>query len=141
MVIKMKKLIRKYRNEKLYDLSCSETMIYAANEKYDLGLTETHYNMLAPFSGGMYEGETCGVVTGAIAVLGIIYTDGVSHNSPVLKEAVVEYKTRFKELLGSQVCNTLIDSQRDEITGCDSIIIQGGNLLEEVIKKYGKLHV
>lgn len=136
----MEKLIRKYRDGTQYDLSCSETMIYAANEKYDLGLTESHFKMMAPFSGGMYEGETCGVVTGAIAVLGIIYTDHVSHNSPLLKEAVIEYKARFTELLGSSICNILIETQRDDITGCDNIISQGGILLEEVISKYGIKH-
>jgi len=135
----MEKLIAKYRDEALYDLSCSEAIIYAANEKYDLGLTESHFKMMAPFSGGMYEGEICGVVTGAIAVLGIIYTDKVSHNSPVLKEIVIEYKTRFKELLGSRICDTLMETQRDEINGCNSIIVQGGMLLQEIIVKYDKV--
>lgn len=134
----MEKLIAKYRDVKKYDLSCSETMMYAANEKYDLGLSETHYKMLAPFSGGMYEGETCGVVTGAIAVLGIIFTDGVSHNSPLLKDAVMEYKARFKDLLGSRICDTLLETKRDDITGCNTIIVQGGVLLQEVIEKYKK---
>lgn len=138
--MQMEKLIRKYRDEKHYDLSCSETMIYAANEKYNLGLKESHFKMMAPFSGGMYDGDTCGVVTGAIAVLGLIFTDTVSHDSPLLKEAVLEYKARFVELLGSRVCTTLIETQRDDIVGCNNIILDGGRLLEEMIDKYGKIY-
>jgi len=135
----MEKLLGKYRDGTQYDLSCSEAMIYAANEKYGLGLTETHFKMMAPFSGGMYEGDTCGVVTGAIAVLGIVFTNQASHNSPLLKEAVIDYKTRFKELLGSQICSTLLETKKDEITGCNNIIVQGGMLLEEVISKYSRV--
>ena len=136
----MEKRIRKYRDEKQYDLSCSEAMIYAANEKYNLGLTESHFKMMAPFSGGMYDGDTCGVVSGAIAVLGLVFTNNVSHNSPLLKEAVLEYKASFEELLGSRVCNTLLETQRDDIEGCNTIILDGGKLLEEVIEKYSKLN-
>ena len=87
----MEQQIRKFRDKNKYDLSCSETMIYAANEKYNLGLTESHFHMMAPFSGGMYEGQTCGILTGAIAVLGILFTDHVSHNSPLLNDEVIEF--------------------------------------------------
>jgi C_GCAxxG_C_C family probable redox protein len=135
----MEQYIRKYRNRNHFDLSCSETIIYAANEKYTLGLSESHFKMMAPFSGGMYEKETCGIVTGAIAVLGIMFTKENSHNSPALQEAVIEYKTRFKEMLGSRVCKTLIETQADEIVGCDDLIVRGGILLQDVIEKYEKL--
>ncbi len=135
----MEQQIRKFRDKNKYDLSCSETMIYAANEKYNLGLNESHFHMMAPFSGGMYERQSCGILTGAIAVLGILFTDHVSHNSPLLNDAVIEYKTLFRERFGSQICDSLVLSHQDEITGCDNLIIQGGKLLEEVIMKYGKV--
>jgi C_GCAxxG_C_C family probable redox protein len=138
MVINMEQFIRKYRNQKNHDLSCSETIVYAANEKFNLGLLESHFKMMAPFSGGMYEKETCGVVTGAIAVLGILFTNSNSHNSPLLQEAVIEYKTRFNTVFGSRVCETLLETQRDETLGCDDLIVQGGKLLDEVIVKYTK---
>lgn len=135
----MEKHIQKYRDKTKFDLSCSETIIYAANEKYGLELSSSHFKMMAPFSGGMYERETCGILTGAIAVLGILYTDQVSHNSPLLQDAVIEYKTRFKELFGSKICDTLVETQRDEVTGCDDLVIRGGKLLEQVVLKYGKM--
>lgn len=131
----MKNTTRKYRNKEKYDLSCSEAIIYAANDKYDLGLTEREFNMLAPFSGGMMEGETCGIVTASISVLGILLTDGVSHNSPLLKEAVIEYKTKFREKYKTTNCLSLIETERDE-TGCDTLIIEASELLDEVIEKY-----
>ena len=109
-------------------------MIYAANEKYNLGLDSSHFKMMAPFSGGMYEKDMCGIVTGAIAVLGIVFTEGDSSNSPVLKQAVIEYKTKFQAMLGSTICETLYETQRYEVTGCDPLIVRGGILLEEVIE-------
>ena len=36
----MNTLIRKYRNRDLYSLNCSEAIVYAANEYYDLGLSD-----------------------------------------------------------------------------------------------------
>ena len=132
----MQKELRKYWNKENYNLSCSETMIYAANEFYNLLLDEKAFKMMSGFSGGMFEGETCGVVTGGIAVISILLTKENKANSPELKDAIVEFKQRFKNELKSQDCLPLKDLYADEITGCGSLIYAGGKILEEVIAKY-----
>lgn len=135
----MKNTTKKYKESIELDLSCSEAILYAANEKYNLNLTEREFHMLAPFSGGMYEGDTCGIVTASISVLGILLTDGVSHKSPLLREAVIEYKDKFRERYQDVHCAELIKSYRSENTGCNDLIINASELLEEVIEKYVKL--
>lgn len=132
----MKNIIRKYTDKKNYDLSCSEAIIYAANEKYNLGLSEREFNMLAPFSGGMMEQETCGIVTASISVLGIMFTKGVSHNSPLMTEAVIDLKQRFRAKYGSTICSSLIKNHRDDIVGCENLINEASEILDEVIKIY-----
>lgn len=134
----MKELILKYRDKNKYDLSCSETILKASNDYYDLKLNDSAFKMMAPFSGGMYEGEACGIMTGAIAVLGILFTEGVSHTSTILRDAVLEYKSEFNSRFGSKQCNILIGTKRDEITGCSDFIIEGAELLVEIAKKYDK---
>lgn len=134
----MIELTKKYRNKNKYDLSCSESIIYAANEKYNLGLGKNEFKMMAPFSGGMYDGDTCGIVTASISVLGIILTESNSHNSPLLKDAVLEYKNRFKLEYSNIMCDQLMLTQRKQEAGCSDFIIGASKLLEEIVDKYVK---
>jgi C_GCAxxG_C_C family probable redox protein len=133
----MQKELRKYWDKTTCNYSCSETMVYAANEYYQLGLDERGFKMMAGFSGGMFEGETCGVITGGIAVLSLMLVKSCKADSPELKEAIVEFKTRFNNELGSKNCTPLKEMHEDE-TGCGNLIYAGGQILEEVIDKYVK---
>ena len=135
----MKKITEKYRDGLVYDLSCSEAIMYAANEKYNLNLSSNEFKMMAPFSGGMFEGDTCGIVTASISILGILLTDKVAHNSPLLREAVLDLKSRFGEKYSSLNCKKLVETQRDEVVGCDNLIINASQILEDVVKKYVKI--
>lgn len=132
----MNNLIRKYRDKSNYDLSCSESIIYAANEYYELNLPKEALYMMAPFSGGLFEKELCGIITGCVAVLGILFTNGVAHKSEILEKAVIEFKSAFKEKYGTSSCNTLYEDYRDEIVGCDNLIYDGVILLQEIVTKY-----
>lgn len=134
----MKTLTTKYRDKTKYDYSCSEAILHAANDKYDLGLSEREFKMISPFSGGMLEGDVCGILTASISVIGILLTDGVSHNSPIMQEAVIEYKNKFKERFSSIDCRILVENKRKEDTGCSDFIIEASELLEEVVNKYVK---
>jgi C_GCAxxG_C_C family probable redox protein len=69
----MKELIRKYRNTDLYNSNCSEAIVYSANEHYNLELTQNGLNMAAGFGGGVFEKHLCGIVSGSVAVLGVIF--------------------------------------------------------------------
>lgn len=134
----MQKALRKYWDKENFNYSCSETMLYAANEVYDLGLDEASFKMMAPFSGGMFEGETCGVVTGGISVLGILFTKNNKADSPEMIEAVKEYKQRFNDQFDTKNCNPLKDIYEESHNGCGQLIYDGGKILEEVINKYSK---
>lgn len=133
----MKEIVLKYRDKTHYDYSCSETMIVAANEYYQLNLSEDTFKMMSPFSGGMLEGETCGVLTGAIAVLGILFTEGVAHTSDKLYNAVIDYKTQFNRRFSSKEC-VVLKELKPQQEGCTNLVVQGALLLDEIVKKYGK---
>ena len=131
----MQQELRKYWNKENYSYSCSETMLHAANEFYDLGLEEDSFKMMAPFSGGMFEGETCGALTGAISVLGILLVNNNKADSPEMIEATKEFKQRFYNEIGSKDCTPLKEKFNDD---CGEIIYMSGKILEEVITKYRK---
>ena len=134
----MEKEIKKYRDKSKYDYSCSEAILHAANDYYNLNLSEESFHMMAPFSGGMFEKEVCGIVTGCVSVLGILFTKNVAHTSDTLREAVIEFKKEFKNNFQKLDCASLLDSYRDEIVGCDNMIIHGGSILKQIVEKYNK---
>ncbi len=132
----MKDLVLKYQNKEIYDLSCSETILYASNEYFNLGLEASHFKMIAPFSGGMYIEETCGIASASLTVLGILFTDGVAHNSPRLKEISKAYLERFTQIYGSINCGLLKSEYRDEFTGCKDLIVEASLILVDIVNEY-----
>lgn len=128
-------IMKKYRDKSRYDLSCSETMIYTANEAYNLNLDKKTLKALAPFSGGMWTENACGTLTGALAILGILFTDGTAHNSEHLKELVIEFQEKFNEKLKDKQCSILKPMYRTEDQGCNYIIYTAGELLDEIVKR------
>ena len=59
--------VKKYYEVSYYN--CSETIIHAGNEYYQLGLQEEDMKMLAGFGSGMYCGTTCGTLIAAAKLL------------------------------------------------------------------------
>ena len=125
----------KYTNKEIYDLSCSETMIVAANDYFNLDLSSDAIHMMAPFSSGMMVEETCGALSGAIAVLGILFTRECSHNSPFMKEMVQEFIERFNKKTSSINCIELKSLYRSETKGCYDIIVYAGEILQDMIMR------
>ncbi|TCO74751.1 C-GCAxxG-C-C family (seleno)protein [Marinisporobacter balticus] len=126
-------MMKKYRDKSKYDLSCSETMVYAANEAYDLHLDPNTFKALAPFSGGMWIEDVCGALTGSLAVLGIIFTNHVAHESEHLKALTLEFIEKFEAKLGSRNCAKLKENYRTEEEGCNSVIYAAGEVLDTIV--------
>ncbi|EES47908.1 C-GCAxxG-C-C family protein [Clostridium botulinum] len=99
----LKETAIKYWDDK-YDLNCAECLIYASNEEYDLNLSKDALKTMAAFGGGMAIGDVCGVISGAIAVIGIMFTDISGHKSPIVKKMTTEFINKFKNKLGSNNC-------------------------------------
>ena len=69
----LKETVKKYRAEE-YDLNCAESIVYAANEEYNLNLSQQTLKVMAGFGGGMSTGDVCGIVTGSIGIIGVMST-------------------------------------------------------------------
>ncbi len=89
-------VVKKYYGEE-YDLNCAETMLYAANEEYGLNLSKETFKTMAAFGGGMGVESTCGVITGAISVLGILFTKERAHESDYVKTLTQEFIENFNK--------------------------------------------
>lgn len=129
----LKETAMKYWTDK-YDLNCAECIIYAANEEYNLNLSEKTLKVMAGFGGGMATGDVCGVITGSIGVIGIIFTEVSGHKSPIVREMTKELINNFKEKLGYTKCIDLKKEYKD-VKKCTLMIETGAEILEEIILK------
>lgn len=132
----MNELIRKYRDKERYNLNCAESIVYAANEHYQLGLTDTALKMVAGFGGGLYEKHLCGIVSGAVAVLGVMFKDKMLDGDNLLEIAVNEFKKNFRTTFDEIECQYLVDYHRSEESGCNDMIFESASILANVIDKY-----
>lgn len=113
--------VKKFYDAK-YDLNCAETMIYAANEEYNLNLDKNTFKTMAAFGGGMAIESVCGVITGAISVLGIIFTIDRGHESTRVKELTAEFINRFNEKCEAINCDKLKLLHRNDEVRCTYMI-------------------
>lgn len=91
-------------------LHCSQvTFGYAAKK---LGFDEdTAKKIGAAFGGGMFNGERCGALTGAMMGLSLAYghySKETKPNEAKLHEKRIELETKFKEAFGSFQCQDII---------------------------------
>ena len=131
-------LVEKVRElyDKKYDYNCSECILRATNEVYDLNLSNQTVKAMAGFGGGMAIGSICGGATGAIAAIGIMYTKDRAHNNPEVKMMTSEFMENFNAKLGSLECYDLIKKYRSEEDRCIKILEAAAETLEEIVNKY-----
>ena len=91
-------------------MDCSQAVFgeFAAQ----LGLDrETALKIAAPFGGGMWRGETCGCVVGALMAIGLKYGQG-EHPDPEKKQAMLAKKAEFEAAFaakhGSCICREIL---------------------------------
>lgn len=118
-----------------YDLNCAETMIYAANEEYNMNLDKNTLKTMAAFGGGMAIESVCGVITGSIAALGILFTKERAHESDKVKNLTAEFFERFMERLGTNNCGKLKEKYRDDESRCSDMVYVAAEILDDIVKR------
>lgn len=126
--------VRKFYGEE-YDLNCAETMLYAANEEYNLNLSKETFKTMAPFGGGMAVEGTCGVITGAISVLGILFTLERAHEGERVKLLTKEFIEEFIRECTTENCLKLKELYRNEEIRCLNIVEKGAIILDRIVKR------
>ncbi len=124
--------VRKYYGSE-YDLNCAETILYGANEEYGLNLPKETFKTMAAFGGGMAIEDTCGVATGAICVIGIIFTKERAHESDYVKELTKEFMENFKKECTTLNCASLKERYRNDEIRCSNIVEIGAEILDKII--------
>lgn len=127
--------VKKYY-DKEYNLNCAETIIYAANERYELNLDKKALKSMAAFGGGMGIGDVCGAITGSLAVLGIVFVEDRAHESGKIKEISAEFFNRFQAIFKEKNCIELKEKFANYEERCSKMVYAAGKILEELIEEY-----
>lgn len=123
---------------KTMNLNCAEKMLHGGNWAYNLGLAPEALKLSAGFGGGMGCGNTCGVVTGAVMVIGALCVKrNAKEEGTKVRELAIEFVKRMQEELGSEQCKYLKDKYHDDVNGCDIVIFKGAEILDDIVKREG----
>lgn len=115
------------------DLSCSETILYGANQVYNLGLSKDCLRLSAAFGGGMGVENVCGVVTASLMVLGYLFVNDRAHQSPEIKDLCKDLFETFSKELGDFNCKPLKDKYRTEEKKCYDVVLKGAGILDDFV--------
>lgn len=126
--------------DKKYDLNCAECILVASNEEYDLNISKQTLMTMASFGGGMAIGSTCGAATGAIATLGIMFTDEKGHNSPHVREMTGKFLSEFNSRMETLDCIPLKEKYYDPEKRCLKMMKVSAEVLEEIINEYKQVY-
>ncbi|MDV3426467.1 MAG: C-GCAxxG-C-C family protein [Bacillota bacterium] len=126
--------VKKYY-DKSFNLNCAETIVYAANEEYNLNLNRDALKMMASFGGGMGIESICGAITGSLSVLGIMFVKEKGHESNFIKSLSREFFQRFEAKFGTKDCDQLKAKYRNDEIRCSIMIYKAAEVLDEIIKE------
>ena len=116
-------------------VDCSQVVFGAAAERLGLDLA-TARKLAAAFGGGMWHGETCGCVVGALMALGLRYGNaalGDMETKNAFLEKKRQFEQRFLEENRSLLCRDILGNDLSTPEGMAKI--QQEKLLETVCPK------
>lgn len=120
---------------KEHDLNCAETILYAANDVYKLGLDKNSLKMAAGFGGGMGVDSVCGALIGGIMVLSLLFVKDRAHESQRMKTLVKEFLHRYSKKMGDMNCSYLKEKHHNNEVRCLNVIKEAGIILDDIVKR------
>lgn len=128
--------LRYFRN----GLYCSEAVLRAFNEVYDLGFADDNYKIATGFGAGLGEsGCSCGAVTGGAMVLSLVAGRNRNYESERLAFSVVnELHDRFKKIHKGICCRVLTrafawNSAEHKIK-CEEYVLDAAKIVEDILQ-------
>ncbi len=127
-------LVRYYYTDLNYN--CSEALIHAANEYYELGITDDDMKMLGGFAGGMYAGIVCGALVGSVAALSKMIVEKTAREEGTVVRPVIRDMVRnFDRHLGGRTCAELKPKYYTREDSCLKTVLLGAEALEMSVRK------
>lgn len=125
-------MIRDYAKKYFLDQdhNCAESVLLAANEALNLGLTEEDTKLISAFGGGMGCGSTCGALAGVMAVYGKLTVKERAHATEGFKDNCAALKAAFEAKLGSTFCKELKEQYSTPEERCLRVVELAADVLD-----------
>ena len=120
----------------LYHYNCAQAILYGANDYYSIGLDAKALKMIIPFGGGMCTENTCGMLTGGIAAIGVLFAEDMPTQNLKLKEVTRLWIEQFESEFKDTNCSLIkgINLKGDE--GYANLILKSADVLQRVIGEF-----
>jgi C_GCAxxG_C_C family probable redox protein len=117
------------------DFSCSEKILYGANDVYNLGLDKESLKLAAGLSGGIYTEKFCGALSASAMVLAKLFVKDKAHEGEYCGNLIKELVSRYETEMTSTTCSDLKKDFKTEKDGCKAVIIKAAEILDEIIQR------
>ena len=116
--------------------NCSETLLRACNDTYQLQISEDDLRLMAGFGAGMFIGSTCGALVGSIAALSKMVCPTKAHDMiPTIRPLMVKLNQNFKAELGALDCAHVKPNHHSKEKGCLYTCLLAGKAFEKTLKE------
>ena len=116
--------------------NCSESMLRAINDNYQLELSEDALIQMAAFGGGLFMGDACGFLIGGYAALASMYSsEEAPRANDHLKTVCREWYTRFNNEFDTVQCNDM----KPAVGGCSGHGKNAAKIFEGLISDVAQL--
>ena len=122
-------------------LYCSEAILRAFNEVYDLGYPPELYKISTGFGAGLGEsGCSCGSITGAAMVLSLITGRNVNYESErqafsLVNELHDKFKAKHKAICCRALTRTVTWGAAEHHILCEQYVIDAAQIIDDIIKR------
>ena len=120
----------------LYHYNCAQAILHGANDYYSINLDPKALKMIVPFGGGIQTENTCGMLTGGIAVIGVLFAEDMPTTHHKLKEITRYWTKQFESEFQDTNCSVIKGINLTNNEGCANLILKAADILEKVVKKY-----
>lgn len=120
----------------LYHYNCAEVMLNACNDYYNLNLDKKALDMIIPFGAGIGTGKVCGILTGGVAVIGVMLSEDKPTKNLKMKEATKGWVEELERELKDTDCKAIKEINLKVNEGCSRLILKATDILEKIIGDY-----
>lgn len=114
------------------DMNCSESIMHAANDFYQMNLNETDFKLLAGFGAGCSSGSLCGAIAAGVAVIGALKIEDQWRGSASVK-ITKGFIAACREKLGSELCKEIKSNHFSPAVRCEKVVSTVAQILEETL--------
>ncbi len=115
--------------------NCAVSVLLAASDFYNLGLTKEDAKLVVAYGGGVGCGNFCGALAGALAALGKILLPEGELTAPDFRDRCAGFLKKFEDEWGTVMCAPIKEKNSAHPLGCKLTMEITGNLLQEYLEE------